>query len=199
MIGRLKMVCVTCGIKVLTWTATCGPSKVRESEIASNPLRLVALSRKPQLHQVNSSTSLCSQCSKESCCFQTRWCLGTEIVGSCQCLVVVFGCRVWSEKQHGKPHEEHFCSKDSQLFQLCLLPFWFLAIPNSLELQSVPLKLQQKSPSKSQQTKIPAPAIFDHLQRFFTKSRDRWWFRTLFFKCSPLGEDVNPIWLAQGD
>lgn len=197
MIGRLKMVCVTCGIKVLTWTATCGPSKVRESEIASNPLRLVALSRKPQLHQVNSSTSLCSQCSKESCCFQTRWCLGTEIVGSCQCLVVVFGCRVWSEKQHGKPHEEHFVRRILNCFNCVCFHFGFLLSQTHWNCRAFPWNssknlLQNLNKQKSQHQPSSITC-----KDFFTKSRDRWWFRTLFFKCS--GEDVNPIWLAQGD
>lgn len=193
------MVCVTCSIKVLTWIATCGPLKVRESEIASNPLRLVAFSRKPQLHQVNSSTSLCSQCSKESCCFQTRWCLGTEIVGSCQCLVVVFWVPCFIRETTWKTTWGAFCSKDSQLFPLFLLPLlvsWYPKLTRTAErsLENPEFLLQNLNKQKSQhQSSKRSPAKI-----LFTKTRDRWQLKH-FFKCSPLGEDVNPIWLAQGD
>ena len=181
MIGRLQMVCVTCSIKVLTWIATCGPLKVRESEIASNPLRLVAFSRKPQLHQVNSSTSLCSQCSKESCCFQTRWCLGTEIVGSCQCLVVVFWVPCFIRETTWKTTWGTFCSKDSQLFQLFLLPILVSCYPKLTRTAERSLENPAKISFKISTNKNPSTS---HLRSpakiLFTKSRDRWLVSNIF-------------------
>ena len=111
--------------------ATC---VLKSKGIASNPLRLVAFCRKPQLHppgeQLHISLLSVQQgimLLPDQVMFRPRNCLKEVAIVPCCFWGAIF---LQNEKQYVKRHEENLVlSKDSQLFQLFLLPISVFGYP----------------------------------------------------------------------